>query len=224
MAVTRKAEKNSEGQPDKLTIYPEGWSPDGTRILYDLDNWIEDECGLDSGHLGVALYTIGVRGARRTLLAHSSTYVGQAEWSPDGTRIVYSLGFQGPPCAYYLTSDSGRRQRQILSFGDLCERRAALPPRFAWDATGQALIFGGQDGLRRLPIGSRRAALLSRDRVDDCCRVSPDDQIIAFIVGNRIRELSASGHEVTTVVLPALLPKGLAIVDLAIPSLHLSVQ
>jgi len=57
-----------------------GWSPDSQKILFDI--WQSSS--------GAFIYSMNVDGSQKVRLAHTDGFFSDAQWSPDGSRILFN--------------------------------------------------------------------------------------------------------------------------------------
>ena len=147
------------GEPEKLTaakapIQDLEWSPDGSRIAYvaPRDPGPEDERRqqerddrrvVDSTFSYGQLWIVEVAGAKVTEAVRGDFHVADPQWSPDGTRIAFTITPSPKP------DDSG------LSDVNILEVAAGR-----WD---RLLQHAGPDGSARWSPDGREIALLMRD-------------------------------------------------------------
>jgi Tol biopolymer transport system component len=129
--------------PDGLPYQP-SWSPDGTEIVFNRTTW--QTGGSPTGTLEIVTVTTG---AVRTLpttdpssIATDATTPGDADWSPDGSTIVFtnfpwsemgSFADLPPPAAFAIRPD-GTGLRSLLSSG----------VSSSWMSDGRILFQGGR--------------------------------------------------------------------------------
>ena len=100
-----------DGNPD--------WSPDGSRLVFTRDR----DGGLENYDGGLEIYMMNADGSGTVQLTDDDVDNGAADWSPDGTRIVFD-GFdaEGVLQVYTMAVDapaqrprSSRRERRTAS-------------------------------------------------------------------------------------------------------------
>ena len=121
---------SSEGQDH----FPR-WSPDGTQLVF----W-RGSATSDGGD--TAVFTVGIDGTGLTQLTDTSLVAGDPDFSPDGTRILFTtrplLQYQeaGQSELYTMATD-GTDQKRITDYGDTGPR--ATQPR--WTPDGTAILY-----------------------------------------------------------------------------------
>ena len=105
------------------------WSPDGKRLLFT-------EWG-DPGTEEWMLYTIGVDGQNKTLLAEVPPVYTYPSWSPDGKHIAFISDLR----LYEVDSDGGHLTEvtKSLPAGEAIDSYNL--PNYYWSADSQSLIF-----------------------------------------------------------------------------------
>lgn len=164
------------------------WSPGGRRLLYEVDE-SSSECGRAPTS---RLYTIGVDGTGRSLLATADSWLPGAAWSPDGRRIAYlsSDGVWVAKVGGYGAKQLAGVSSGLGSFGSI-----------AWHSRRELVLTadgGGCTGLCGLDVGSRQ--LRPIDYIaSGCCilAVSKDGERIGVLVNGTVSVVSrgrVKGH------------------------------
>jgi TolB protein len=152
--------KTEGGIPDLWLVRPDGtdahmlvrragtpaWSPNGTRIAVDLPGGI---------------WTVRTDGSGRRKLISGD--VGEAAWSPDGRRLVYTSWQHGAPELYAANADGSGRRRLTRNADDDFGAR--------WSPDGARILYThGRDGAHQVYVmnadGSGKTNL-SHNRYDD---------------------------------------------------------
>ena len=124
------------------------WSPDGSQIVFESVH--KDGPGIGAGVDGVSLKIVAAD-ARKAgkALTEPELFAVTADWSPDGTSIVYSAlaepGSEAPDL--FVISPQGGDPRRVTNVGD-AGGYAAEP---AWRADSTRIVFSG--GLPDGPSG-----------------------------------------------------------------------
>ena len=153
------------------------WSPDGSRIVYQIDRGPDVDVDLDE-----ALYVINADGTGEISLTGSFPGDDQdPSWSPDSTRIAFNKENTGPPIAgiyvinadgsglTQLTDGNGRDPDWSPDGSRIVFKRSTEPPEssiYVMNADGS--------GLTRLTSNPPRT-------FDGCPRWSPDGAKIVFL-------------------------------------------
>ena len=142
--------------------YPAGWSPDGSKILFETNR--------DGNY---EIYVMNADGSGQVNLTNNPASDADPAWSPDGSKIAFNSSRDGNVEVYVLNADgSGLRNLTNNPAGDL---------RPAWSPDGSKIAF-----LRNLDIyvmnadGSGQVNLTNNPATDDQPAWSPDGSKIAF--------------------------------------------
>ena len=149
------------------------WSPDGTHITFSVVGWSADDRAT-----GSAVFVVAIDGSGLRRLSPTDVKAGDAEWSPDGSVILFSSeplqaywrhSGQGDPSTMhvYTMSPDGTNVRQLDQTGT-----AGSP---SWTAGGSQILY------ILIPldsIGTPDIYVMDRDGSDvrlvakfgDCCR------------------------------------------------------
>jgi dipeptidyl aminopeptidase/acylaminoacyl peptidase len=182
-------------------------SPDGTRIAFE---FFDDGAG-GTGRIQIGVARADGTGSRR--LTSGSGNAKQPDWSPDGSRIVFSReNATGDRSRLVVMRADGTRQQPITS---------VTPNEFhfapAWSPDGRTIAFTTSDPERiRIdlvrPDGTGRTHLDDSDTTQAFPDWSPDGRSIAFEKdGDIVIRTLATGAEVTAVPLarnPRFSPDG----------------
>jgi len=175
---------NADGSEKPLTSdgrSGEGsFSPDGTKVVFARS---------DDG-----LYVVDAEGGTPRLIvkSHAGWYVGSPAWSPDGSRIAYSVYVEGPNGFIWTVNPDGSDPRQLV---DLCQCGS-----LAWSPDGSMLAFHSR---RDNPVGRAVSQQIYTVRADGSGlhpinddgfqpAWSPDGSRIAYLLGYGFSEVSLS--------------------------------
>ncbi len=150
------------------------WSPDGKNLVYHVVSW-----GNDGRATGSVVVTIGTDGTKRRDVTKPDLLAGDASWSPDGSRLVFS---SAPVSGYYGATSSGLTLMHIYtSAADGSDARrldtggdSGAP---SWSPDGTQILFtllGADSGNR----GTANIKVMDADgsnikfiaKYNDCCR------------------------------------------------------
>lgn len=158
---------NSHGsEVRRITTLPHGYefdlaprySPDGKRLVftrYRGKGCPQSFCPSEKA----ALFVVGVDGSGLRRLTSFAIHAGDADWSPDGTRIAFEAYPNGPYGDVYVIGASGRNLRDLTH-----DPTGQADP--VWSPDGSEILFldnrvvrgGGRTGLATMrPDGSRRS-------------------------------------------------------------------
>ncbi len=158
------------GAVQQVTSLPRGYefdlaprfSPDGKRLVftrYRGKGCTQPYCSSETA----ALFVVGLDGAGLRRLTSFAIHAGDADWSPDGKRIVFEAYPSGPYGDVYVIGANGRNLRNLTR-----------------DATGQADPVWSPDGTKILFLDNR--VLRSRGRTG-LATMRPDGSRRGFISG-----------------------------------------
>ena len=186
-AIPRSLRPNAK-QP--TFVFPQSWSPDG-RLAYVVDKMSAADCRPLETVSRYFLFTIRADGTDRRLLANG-VGVGDATWSPDGSRLAYLSG----DLTCKIVVDDGTTGRTVASV-DVAVR-ACWPnsdsdewgPLFAWSPDSRTIFFGAGAAIRAVDVATGAKRTLGRSPATtkecpsayDCDRtiraVSPDGSTV----------------------------------------------
>jgi dipeptidyl aminopeptidase/acylaminoacyl peptidase len=106
------------------------WSPDGKQILF---------LAMNNGTQSLKVVN-AAGGAAKTLVAPGTGMVTRAEWSPDGSRVSYTLGTPTTPQDLYVISAAGGTPKQ-LTWSDKANLASQLivPEKISWTNDGMTI-------------------------------------------------------------------------------------
>ena len=150
------------------------WSPDGKNLAFHVVSW-----GTDGRATGSVVVTVTSGGTNRREVTKPDLLAGDASWSPDGSRLVFS---SAPISGYYGATSSGLTLMHIYTAGaDGSEPRlletggdSGAP---SWSPDGTQILFAalGADSADR---GTSNIKVMDADgsnirfvaKYNDCCR------------------------------------------------------
>jgi Tol biopolymer transport system component len=176
-----------DGNPD--------WSPDGSRLVFTRDR----DGGLENYDGGLEIYMMNADGSGTVQLTDDDVDNGAADWSPDGTRIVFD-GFDAERVlqVYTMAVDAPGATATQLTTG-------AANGKPVWSPDGERIAFLSlRDGQRELYVmaadGSEQVNLTNHASFDALAAWSADGTQIAFVSdrsGDReIYTMAADGSDV----------------------------
>lgn len=148
---------------------PESWSPDGATLLIDQFD--------DDGNLQVVSLDASGSGTAQALTRGDIN--GHADWSPDGTTIVFMSLRDGDRELYLMAAD-GSDQRNLTRFPEVDDNLAR------WSPDGRRIVFVSErDGNREIYLmdaDGRNVTQLTDSPADDWFpEWSPDGRQIVFV-------------------------------------------
>jgi Tol biopolymer transport system component len=161
-------------------IEPQGWSPDGRKLLYDASRWYDD-CGRFSQFDSDSLYVINADGSDPMRLpgVRSGWGVDSAAWSPTGLNVVMTTfsetdDYESNPknCSLSLIALDSDAVRTLT--------RSCAVLGFVWDPSGSSVIIGTLSTIGRVDVQTGRRSIILRTRPSECCWISADGQLVAF--------------------------------------------
>ena len=158
----------------RVTTLPSGYeydlaprfSPDGTRLVFI--RYRGKECSqpfCPSEH--PALFIVGVDGTGLRRLTSFTIHPGDADWSPDGKRIVFEAYPTGPYADIYVISANGRNLRNLTR-----DQAGQADP--VWSPDGTKILFldnrrvqgKGRTGLATMRLDGSRRSFISTANVE----------------------------------------------------------
>ncbi|MEN8375022.1 MAG: hypothetical protein ABFS34_06180 [Gemmatimonadota bacterium] len=151
------------------------WSPDGSSIAF-----ISNREGVRAERpINFEVYRAGADGAGESRLTFNQDFEADADWSPDGSRILFKSYRDGNDEIYVMDAD-GENQSNLT-------RSAASDGGGAWSPSGSEILFSSdrdsEDGSRLHlmdPDGSNVRLLPNDPGPGYLGRWSPDGNRIAF--------------------------------------------
>ena len=129
------------------------WSPDGSRIAYQSDEHMDVNPSAYGAQSGSTIWIVNADGSTPREITHAGQPVGghaAPEWTPDGTRIAFSVFEGGENNGVWLvTVDTQRTAR-------LTQKSGVYEIAFAPDASA-AYMTGGEAWILRVPFDATTA-------------------------------------------------------------------
>lgn len=183
---------NADGSATRLTSDGHSgvgsFSPDGAKVVY---------ARVDDG-----LYVIDSNGGTSRLIARSymAWWLGSPSWSPDGSRIAYSVYLEGGPdpgIELWTVRPDGTDPRPLLH---MAQCRAARDVGWSPDASMLAFVTGcGQGGSALYVVRADGSGLRQTNDGGGAASWSPDGSRIAFIRDSGLFTMAADGSDVSQI-------------------------
>lgn len=162
------------------------WSPDGTRIAFTSWRNSQEWCG--TSQCSSELYVMNANGSGAIRLTNSANFDNAPAWSPDGTRIAFVSGRDGPAEVYVMNADGSGVATNLSNnpgvpcFGSgICNSGDFFP---TWSPDGTRIAFDSErDGNRNIYVVNDDGSGLTRLTDDPVNEADPDwsiDDKIAF--------------------------------------------
>lgn len=184
-------------------IEPYGWSPDGSELLYDVQDWIDD-CFKASEFDRADLYTVSADGTSPSRLpgVRFGPYLVNAAWSPSGSSIVTTTYDPNSQTCSLVMIAPGSSSLRTLARG--CGGRGG----FVWDPSGNSVIVARDSSIDRIDVRTGQRSIIMHTHPYHCCWISTDGQLIAFapsrgdVIGNAVVAVTPGGVAVARLTSP----------------------
>jgi Tol biopolymer transport system component len=177
------------------------WSPDGTRLAYDVPCSMVGGGGAnqqrfapcsDAASRSAGLYVTAASGERTLIASYSGSgqyyqpYMRLFAWSPDGSRIAYVLLGDG----LYVARADGSQATRLAPLGE-----SAAPP--SWSQDGSTIAYEADGAVSVVPAGGgQRTTLATEGRAPVW---SPGGTLVAFSTQGAIFVVRPDGSDLTQV-------------------------
>ena len=144
--------------PDCFSDYPV-WSPDGQRLLYSH----ADGFDADDNPINEQIWIADADGSNAHPITTGPAPKDQvADWSPDGTKIVFTIGYVGSGGIWTINAD-GSGARQLTGCGDSDPAPCAGGDDWgsSWSPDGRKIVF--LRDLTSLGIADRQVTVMNAD-------------------------------------------------------------
>lgn len=180
---------------DSANITSPRWSPDGTRILFlsgpAVSGPLEDRSDL------YVVNSDGTSPTRFTISAEPGQAVVSAQWSPDGTKIAYTVDSIAPDISIFYVVDVASGAVEQVATGALSLRDSQWSPDgtqiVAW-AAGPSNV---SVGLYAVQVGSDQAPRLLDQGSVQFPRLSPDGKKILYSKFDFLLSINVDGTGIT---------------------------
>jgi Tol biopolymer transport system component len=177
------------------------WSPDGTRLAYDVPCSMVGGGGAnqqrfapcsDAASRSAGLHVTDASGERTLVASYSGSgqyyqpYVRLFAWSSDGTRLAYILLGDG----LYVARADGSQPTRLASVGE-----SWAPP--SWSPDGSTIAYEADGAVSVVPAGGGQSTTLATEGRAPVW--SPDGTTVAFGTQSAIFVVSPDGSDLTQV-------------------------
>jgi Tol biopolymer transport system component len=177
------------------------WSPDGTRLAYDVPCSFVGGGGAnqqrfapcsDDASRSAGLYVTDATGKRTLIASYAGSgqyyqpYMRLFAWSPNGSKIAYILLGDG----LYVAREDGSQSTRLASVGE-----SGAPP--SWSPDGETIAYEADGAISVVPAGGGQPATLATEGRAPVW--SPDGTSVAFGTQGAISVVRPDGSDLTQV-------------------------